>query len=127
MPDSRPVRVHAGTLVFGLGVVHQAIGLVFAREPLLAILDAGLIDAVGHDFDRQFGFWFVFAGFLTMLFGAALRALERGPGVPTAIAWGFAALTVLGVVALPLSPFPFLLVPAAMLIRDAANHPRISP
>lgn len=118
--DAQPrPRVYAGTLVFALGLVHQAIGIVFAGDPVLAIVQAGLFDAVGQDSNRQFGFWFVFAGFLTMLFGLALRELERGPGVPKAIVSGFFALVVLGSIALPLSPFPILLIPALILIRNA--------
>ncbi len=116
-------KITAGSLTIGIGVVHQAVGVGFGRHALAAIARDGIIGAVEANHERAVVFWFLFFGFVLILFGASLHAHERAGTAPRSLGFGLLALSLAGGLAIPTSGFWLALVPAAMVIF-AAPKPR---
>lgn len=106
------MRRWIGRWLFGVGVVHNLVGVYFFLPVLADIAAAGLWDAVDMDPMRNLAFWFLFSGFLIMLLGYVTDWIEaRTPApLPPALGWALLALLVAGVVTMPASGF-WLLIP----------------
>lgn len=104
-----------GLQLVAIGVLHNLVGLVLAAGPLRAIVADGFFDAVGHETDRMAAFWFVWFGWMLMLLGGAMRALEPRP-VPLGLVVGCAAMILGGCAAMPVSGFWFGLLPVAGMV-----------
>ena len=103
-----------GRWIILVGVIHCAFGAVVFFEPLSGILRDGLWNAVSGYAGRPLAFWFVFLGMLTILFGATVDRIEKDQRVfPAFLAYGFSFLTVLSIVAMPVSG-GWLMLPGAV-------------
>lgn len=106
----------AGALL-ALGFLHIVMGLVRFKQPFLAAMSDGLLDAFKTDDSRRLALWFTLLGPVLMLCGhLALRAAASGD-VHTLGLMGvylFVAALV-GIVAFPASPLWALLVVAGVL------------
>ena len=113
-----------GRWIILVGVVHCVFGAVIFVEPLSGIVRDGVWNAVDGHPGRPLAFWFEVVGFLTILFGIAVDRLEQGPGAfPASLGYGFALLTLLAIVAMPVGG-GWLLVPGAiglLMKRDKAR------
>jgi hypothetical protein len=128
MEDPMTTRLSAGRLVTMIGVVHTLFIPLFFMPQLRAMFDDGLIASVGRHYDRGTAFWFAFFGFALMLFGEAIRVIEREltDAVPVQLTWGLGALTLAGVLFMPDSGFWLAVVPTAMLLHRERGRERAS-
>lgn len=111
------MRVTAGALVAGIGMVHNLLGFVLGAAPLLEILSAGGFNAVTDDRPWRLAiFWFLWFGWALMLLGGTWHWAERsGLTLPR---WGGAALIALGLGGaffMPVSGF-WLVVPVGVWV-----------
>lgn len=115
----RGVRV--GALLRLTGLLHQAVGLVVARDTVLAVLRDGFVGAIEPDPERMIVFWYLVAGFLMLFAGRALLEIERARPLPAALGWWLLALGVGGGLAIPASGF-WLVVPQGLLVLARARR-----
>ncbi len=125
------MRVTTGTLLMLVGGIHQAIGLVLFREPLLEMLRAGVFDSVGEDTSaRAAAFWFLAMGVVLIFAGALCRHLERtlARPPPASFGWGLLGLAVFFVVPMPITG-AWVLVPLGLRVlfqsRDTEALPEV--
>lgn len=112
-------------LLIATGILHNTIGLVFGVSVLADIFRAGLFNTVHPPYyEREAIFWFLFAGFAMMLWGALLLSMSH---VPKVFSVGLLVLCVLGAIMMPVSGF-WLVIPQAvyMLVQPTKKpHPKI--
>ncbi len=115
-----------GRWIILVGVIHCVFGVFAFSEPLTGILRDGLWNAVSGHPGRPLAFWFESLGILLILFGATLDQLEKNQqAIPGLLAFGFAFLTVLVILAMPVSG-GWLLVPGTVgLFMKRAKTPRL--
>jgi hypothetical protein len=126
-PNPRHQRAHAmasllAWSLFVLGAGHVGYGLFKFRAPLLAAVSAGYVNQFRAPEVRRTAFWFVIFGPLLMLAGhTAIHAVSTA-ALPLLkiVGWYLLAVSVIGVAALPKSPFLAGLVLSPLLI--AAGH-----
>jgi hypothetical protein len=110
----------AGVLTLAIAGIHTAVGLVMAKEPVRAIVAAGVVGSIDPHWDRAAAFWFLFFGFAIAIYGDLLRMWEAGPTpVPRRAGFGLAALALAGGIVMPLSGFWLCLIPAGLVISRA--------
>ena len=66
-----------GKALFLIGVVHSLFGVVVLRSILTILWNEGLVNTVNGQPDREFAFWFMAFGILTMIFGAFVNSCEK--------------------------------------------------
>ena len=114
-----------GLWIILVGVIHCIFGAIVFLEPLFGILSDGLWNSVDGHAGRPLAFWFEFVGLLTILFGIAIDQIEKqGVNFPGSLAYGFAFLTLLGILTMPVGG-GWLMVPGAVGLLIKRN--RISP
>ena len=89
----------------------------------------GIWNAVNEYAGRPLAFWFVLFGFMSILFGAAVDQIEKDQQeFSSFLRYGFSSLTLLAIVAMPVSG-GWLMVPAAigLLLRKARMAEQIDP
>jgi len=100
-----------GKWLIGVGVIHSAFGFVFMRSTLAVLWSEGIVDTVNGQPNREAIFWFLYTGFLLILFGVMVNRNEKlRLEIPVFVIWGFSGLIVVGVVVMPVSGI-WLLVP----------------
>ena len=109
-----------------LGVAHVAFGLVHCRVPLREAVSAGFIGKFTEADIRRTAFWFIVCGPMFMLAGhVALHAVNVGDlYVLKLICWYMLVVSVVGVIAFPVSPLWAPLALAPLLI--AAGYGKLS-
>ncbi len=66
-------------------------------------------------------FWFIFFGFLLIVFGALIDWCEsKGIKLPLFLGWGLLTITIIGVMLMPVSGFWLVIIPSIGAIRDKA-------
>jgi Family of unknown function (DUF6463) len=105
-------------LLFALGVGHIAYACVKFRAPLLEGLSAGVVGQFSFPEARRTAFWFTMFGPLLMLAGqVALHAAQAGDlGLFRLVGAYLLAVSVVGVIALPKSPFLVGLAISSLLV-----------
>ena len=102
-----------GKALFFVGVVHSLFGLVALRSILGVLWDEGLINTVNGQPDREFAFWFIAFGILTMILGAFVNSCEkRNVPFPRFFGWTLLAFTAVIVTIMPISGGWLVLIPA---------------
>ena len=103
-----------GRWIAFVGVVHCVFGAVIFFDPLSGIVVDGVWNAVSGHPGRSLAFWFEFLGLFMILFGAVLDRIERDRGrFPAFAGYGFLVLTIIAVVAMPVSG-GWLMVPGVV-------------
>ena len=103
-----------GRWIVLVGVIHCVFGAVVFIEPLSGILRDGLWNAVSGYPGRPLAFWFELAGILMILLGIAVDQIEKNQQTISGfLVFGFAILTVLAIVAMPMSG-GWLLIPGVV-------------
>ena len=106
-----------GIYLIIIGVIHAALTLVFFREGLIAILNDGIWNSVSGFEDRALAFWFMAAGFFSIVLGILAYWAERELGrLPIALGYSLLALALIIIIVLPASGGWLLLPPAFFLI-----------
>lgn len=109
-----------GRSLMGIAVLHTAIAAIGFARSWRAMLQDGLLDAVGGDPARLGAAWFALFGVLLLALGVAVDALERDRITPPrALGVVLAVLVVSGVVLMPASGFWLALPAAVALLRPA--------
>ena len=110
------VRMRAGTMVLGIGVIHCLFGFVVFYDTWADIFRAGIFDSIGVDPMRGAVVWFFLFGLPVISYGTLLRWTEIQTGTcPTHVGWHLLVLMLCGVILMPASGFWLLLVPLLVL------------
>jgi Family of unknown function (DUF6463) len=119
------MRGLSGLLLVAIGVLHTVVGILNGHSVLSRISGATfsteasrqLVAALG----KQFVFWFLFGGFLTVVLGHLLTWVERrlGRPVPSFVGWELLALSIVGLFVMPVSGFWLVLAVAIYMIVRA--------
>ncbi|WP_338870187.1 DUF6463 family protein [Myxococcus stipitatus] len=119
------MRATTGTLLMLIGGLHQGVGLVLYREPLLEIARAGVVGGVDDMSPRASAFWFLVAGWGLVLLGGLARWAEHelGRPLPSGFGWALVALGIFCVVPMPATG-AWVLIPLGVL---AVYRARPSP
>lgn len=101
-------------------VLHIVVGLIFAAQPLLAVVQNGFFNAVDPHFDRMAAVWFLLFGPMLFLLGLFVQwALKETGKLPASIGWGLLLVSVVGVVLMPTSGFWLGIVEGIIILRIA--------
>ena len=105
-------------LLFVLGIAHVAVGLIKFRGPLREAVAAGFVGEFHAPEVRHTAFWFTLFGLPLMLAGqVAVHAADVGDLGQLKVVGGYVLVTALiGVVAIPRSPFWVPLALSPLLI-----------
>jgi len=110
-----------GRSIVAIGLLHTVFGLVGFRNILAMLLREGIFNTVNGQPDREMAFWFIFFGFLLIVFGALIDWCEsKGIKLPLFLGWGLLTITIIGVMLMPVSGFWLVIVPSIGAIRDKA-------
>ncbi len=126
------MRNISGLLLIAIGVLHTAVGIVNGYRVLSQISRATfstetsrqLVAALG----RQFVFWFLFGGLLMVVLGHLMTWIvgRLGHSLPSFIGWELLALSVAGLLVMPVSGFWFVLAVAIYTIVMARRSRLVS-
>jgi hypothetical protein len=105
-------------LLFVLGIAHIAFALVKFKAPLFDAVAAGFVGQFKAPEIRRTAFWFFIFGPVLMLAGhAAVHAIAVGDFALLRIIGAYATVTsVIGIAALPKSPFLIALPISAVIL-----------
>jgi hypothetical protein len=110
-----------GRSIVAIGLLHTVFGLVGFRNILAMLLREGIFNTVNGQPDREMAFWFIFFGFLLIVFGALIDWCEsKGIKLPLFLGWGLLTITIIGVMLMPVSGFWLVIIPSIGAIRDKA-------
>lgn len=104
-----------------IGILHSIIGLIIFHDSLGGMFRDHLMNTVTLNGDprRLAAFWFLLTGGTLMIAGGLVGEIEcRKSRLPAFLTWSFAAITLIGILIMPLSGFWLLLVPTAGLIAQ---------
>jgi hypothetical protein len=123
-PAPRPFA-RVGIALMLLAILHQIVGLYFYQDALMAIGQAGIINAVQPPYwDRDAAFWFLMFGAMLFLYGAITHWLLAKVGdLPSFWGWGLLILSLIGVALMPASGF-WLAIPLAIWMLRQVQHPQ---
>jgi len=106
-----------GKWLFAVGVIHLLFGIFFMHTTLAVLWSEGLLNTVNGQPPREAVFWFLCTGIMLLMVGVSVDQMEReGLAIPLFVTWLFAALTVTGVVVMPISGIWLLIPPAAGMV-----------
>jgi hypothetical protein len=112
-----------GRSIVGVGLIHSLFGLVSGSRVLSEMAQDGLVASVNGQPLREAIFWFLFFGFLVILFGLLVDWVEsKGLNLPFSMSLGLLVMTLFGVALMPASGWWLMLVPSiGMLVRARAK------
>ena len=107
-----------GLAIMATAVLHTVVGLIFASQPLLNVLNAGVFNAVDPHFDRMAAVWFLLFGAMLFLLGLFVQwALQETETLPASVGWGFLITCIVGVILMPASGIWLGIIEAAIMLR----------
>ena len=113
-----------GKWLFAVGVVHLSFGLAFMHDTLALLWSEGLWNTVNGQPPREAVFWFLCAGIMLLIVGVLVNQAERQRlAISRCVTWMFAALTLIGVVVMPISGIWLLIPPAAGMVFRRKSSP----
>ncbi len=111
-----------GPAIMATAGIHTVFGLIFASQPLLDVLHAGVFNAVDPHFDRMAAIWFLLFGALLFLLGMFVQwALQETDTLPASVGWGFLLTCIVGVILMPLSGIWLGVIEAIVMLRISAQ------
>ena len=106
-------RAWIGKAIVGIGAIHSAFGLVVFHAEYVRWFREGLWNTVNGQPYREFPFWFLAFGILTIIFGAFVDSVERkSENLPPFLGWSLLVFTIVVVFIMPISGGWLLLAPA---------------
>lgn len=118
------IKRQSGLLLGWTGLLHIVVGVIIFWNPLKDIAAAGIFNAIGHDYEKTAAVWFLFSGFF-ILIGALLMGWvvkTKGLVLPKSVGWYLLAISVTGVILMPVSGF-WLCIPQAYIILKGYVKP----
>lgn len=111
---------YIGHLLVATGVLHNVVGIIGFWKPLSAIHRDRYFNTVRMDAERNAAFWFLITGALLMALGQQARATQQRTGaVPASLGWSLLAISVPGVVLIPVSGFWLVLAQGFLVLAGA--------
>ena len=115
---------YVGQLLMGTGVLHTLLGVLGFRRTLVEIHRARYLDTIGRDPQRNAALWCLTTGALLFALGQLARSTQERTGdVPRSLGWSLLAISVPGVVLLPVSGFWLVLGQALLVLFGARTKP----
>ena len=106
-----------GKWIFAVGVIHSLFGIFFMHTTLAVLWSEGLVNTVNGQPPREAVFWFLCTGIMLLIVGVLVDRMERERlAIPRFVTGLFAALTVIGVVVMPISGIWLLIPPVAGMV-----------
>ena len=106
-----------GKWLFAVGVIHLSFGLAFMHEILALLWSDRLWNTVNGQPPREAVFWFLCTGVMLLIAGALVNQVEhKALGIPVFVTWSFVALTLIGVIVMPISGIWLLIPPVAGMV-----------
>lgn len=118
-----------GRVIILIGVVHLFYGITTYGTTWSKMFRDGLFNTVDGSPAHEAAFWFIFFGFLMLIFGGLVDWFENNKQqLPLFLGWSLLALSVAGVVMMPVSGWWFLIVSAvgAIYRQTKAEKHKIS-
>ena len=114
-----PQQDHRGRAIVGpalivVCVLHTAMGVVGAGQELMDAIADGWVGA--FTVRRAVALWFLMTGFVGIVAGLAITALERLNRMPWSVSLALLAVALIGVSAAPLSGFILVLAVALLAV-----------
>ena len=111
----------SGWYLLFVGMIHVAVGAILFSDVLADIWNAGLINSVSEEMDRNAAFWFMFVGFLFIYLGWHWQEQMRLNGRPPSkfTAAGMTVMIAAGLAIMPMSGFWLLLPLCAIMLHSA--------
>lgn len=111
-------------------IIHVIVGFWLYGEPLTEIASNGFFNSVAPnpfapDFAREDAFWFMtLTAFFVILAQLCFWADSHKISLPESIGWNLLITSIIGAIAIPISGFWLLIVPACLIIATSrkANH-----
>lgn len=115
-----------GYSLIAIGIIHNAVGFTLGWTTLGETMSDGLIGAFDGDPTREFLFWFLITGFITICLGLLIARLERsGTPLPRSFTIAFGLLTLVGIMLMPASGIWLLLIPAITAVIREFKTPAV--
>ncbi len=110
----------SGSLLIATGIFHNLIGVMMGWEVLKELVNAGIINSINTEMDRNAIFWFLFSGFMMMMLGQLMHrySQEQNKPVPASLGYSLLIITLIGCIMMPVSGF-WLVLPQALIILIA--------
>ena len=106
-------------LVVGNAVFHIAAGLAL-WTPLGEIADAGIVDSISGDYERQSAFWYLMTGVVSLALGELARWTVRETGrIPARLGGWLIGMGITGIVFWPASGFWLVAALGVIALRAA--------
>lgn len=117
------MRISVGIVILVIGLLHIVYVMVTMRKPLRAIANAGVLNGIGSNIDREAAFWSWWFGGLLATIGYLLHWItSHGKRPPALPGWVLICLGVSGGILSPVGPF-WLLIPIGALLLAQNRHP----
>ena len=111
---------HIGNLLMATGVLHNVVGVVGFRRQLSAIHRERYFNTVDRDLERNAAFWFLITGVQLMILGQQTRVVQKQAGaVPASLGWNLLAISVPGIIVMPVSGFWLVLAQGLLVLSGA--------
>ena len=108
-----------GKVIIFIGIIHLVFGFISYRTAWAEMLRSGLFNTVDSQLEHQAAFWFIVFGMLVLILGGLIDWCEGHKQVlPKFLGWSLLALSIVGIVMMPISGWWFLLIPAIGAIRQ---------
>ena len=119
---------HSGNLLIATGIIHNLLGFVMGGPILARIIDAGFVNSINTEMDRNAIFWFLFGGFMMMILGKLMQDYlkENTRALPASLGFYLLALAIVGCIMMPVSGFWIVLPQAVLIIAAGRNKTVIS-
>ena len=111
------LKRQSGVFLYWTGWIHTILGFVIFWNPFMDIVENGVYNAVGRNYDRATFFWFIFFGLLAIACGHLMNWLlkKKDLELPRSIGLYLLVISVIGAIVLPISGF-WLVLPQALII-----------
>ena len=106
------MKIRIGISIILVGIIHSIFGLVAFSGIISSVLSEGVFNTVNGQASREWAFWFLFFGFLLIIFGLLLDWCEKsGIELPRFLPWSLLIFTILLVVIMPVSGGWMMFIP----------------
>lgn len=114
--------VFSGYWLIFTSIIHVIVGIWIYGEPLSEIVRDGFFNSIAPnpfapDFAREDAFWFMtLTAFMIILAQLCFWANSSKISLPKSIGWNLLITSIIGAIAIPISGFWLLMVPACLII-----------
>lgn len=109
-------KTWAGWTLVGIGLLHQAAGVVLSLGIFGDVVADGWVNAWADGGAREATFWFLISGFAFLVIAGLVLALDR---IPRWLPAGLAGVALFGALGYPVSGMWLFFIPAALLHRHS--------